>query len=126
MSQKTKLAFIASIVLNVLLVGVLLGQSPRRFDPGSMREQRMEQAIKDLPAASQTRLRERFKQLRATAEPLFREMRQIQDESARLLAVEPFDEAAFDGQRPEDQQNARRYDKKTIRSGQERRQGPDP
>ena len=98
MSQKTKLAFIASIVLNVLLVGVLLGQSPRRFDPGSMREQRMEQAIKDLPAASQTRLREKFKQLRATAEPLFREMRQIQDESARLLAVEPFDEAAFDGQ----------------------------
>ena len=98
MSQKTKLAFIASIVLNVLLVGVLLGQSPRRFDPGSMREQRMEQAIKDLPPASQTRLRERFKQLRATAEPLFGQMRQVQDESARLLAVEPFDEAAFDRQ----------------------------
>ena len=98
MSQKTKLAFIASIVLNVLLVGVLLGQSPRRFDRGAMREQRMEQAIKDLPATSQTRLRERFQQLRATAEPLFREMRQVQDESVRLLAVEPFDEAAFDGQ----------------------------
>ena len=98
MSQKTKLAFIVSIVLNVLLVGVLLGQSPRRFDRGSMREQRMEQAIKDLPAGSQTRLRERFQQLRATAEPLFREMRQVQDESVRLLAVEPFDEAAFDGQ----------------------------
>jgi Spy/CpxP family protein refolding chaperone len=58
----------------------------------------MEEVIKDLPAASQTRLRERFQQLRATAEPLFREMRQIQDESARLLGVEPFDEAAFDGQ----------------------------
>ena len=98
MSQKTKLAFIASIVLNVLLVGVLLGQSPRRFDRGAMREQRMEQVIKDLPAGSQTRLRERFKQLRATAEPMFGEMRPVQDESARLLAVEPFDEAAFDGQ----------------------------
>ncbi len=98
MSQKTKLAFIVSIVLNMLLVGVLLGQSPRRFDRGAMREQRMEQAIKDLPATSQTRLRERFQQLRATAEPLFREMRQVQDESVRLLAVEPFDEAAFDGQ----------------------------
>jgi uncharacterized membrane protein len=98
MSQKTKLAFIASIVLNMLLVGVLLGQSPRRFDRGAMREQRMEQAIKDLPATSQTRLRERFQQLRATAEPLFREMRQVQDESVRLLAVEPFDEVAFDGQ----------------------------
>jgi uncharacterized membrane protein len=98
MSQKTKLAFIASIVLNVLLVGVLLGQSPRRFDRGAMREQRMEQVIKDLPATSQSRLRERFQQLRATAEPLFREMRQVQDESVRLLAVEPFDEAVFDGQ----------------------------
>jgi predicted outer membrane protein len=58
----------------------------------------MEEVIKDLPAASQTRLRERFQQIRATAEPLFGQMRQVQDESARLLGVEPFDEAAFDGQ----------------------------
>ena len=98
MSQKTKLAFIASIILNVLLVGVLLGQSPRHLDRGAMREQRMEQAIKDMPEASQTRLRERFQQLRAAAEPLFKQMRQVQDESARLLGAEPFDEAAFDGQ----------------------------
>ena len=98
MSQKTKLAFIASIVLNVLLVGVLLGQSPRRFDRGAMREQRMEQAIKDMPEASQKRIRDRFQQLRAAAEPLFNQMRQVQDESSRLLGAEPFDEAAFDGQ----------------------------
>ena len=98
MSQKTKLAFIASIVLNVLLVGVLLGQSPRRFDRGAMRQQRMEQVIKDLPEASQTRLRERFQQLRSAADPLFTQMRQAQDETARLLGVGPFDEAAFDRQ----------------------------
>jgi uncharacterized membrane protein len=98
MSQKTKLVFIASIVLNVLLVGVLLGQSPRRFDRGSMREQRMEQAIKDLPEASQTRLRERFHQLRAAADPLFAQMRQAQDETVRLIGADPFDEAAFDRQ----------------------------
>ena len=98
MSQKTKLAFIASIILNVLLLGVLLGQSPRRFDRSAMREQRMEQAIKDMPEASKTRLREKFQQLRAAAEPLFKEMRQVQDESVQLLSAEPFDEAAFDGQ----------------------------
>ena len=98
MSQKTKLAFIASIVLNVLLVGVLVGQSPRRFDRGAMREQRMEQAIKDMPEASQARIRDRFQQLRTAAEPLFNQMRQLQDESARLLGAEPFDEAAFDSQ----------------------------
>jgi hypothetical protein len=49
MSQKTKLAFIASIVLNVLLVGVLLGQSPRRFERGAMREQRMDRRSKTCP-----------------------------------------------------------------------------
>jgi uncharacterized membrane protein len=98
MSQKTKLAFIASIVLNVLLVGVLLGQSPRRFDRSTVRQQRMEQVIKDLPEASQTRLRERFQQLRSTADPLFAQMRQAQDETARLIGADPFDEAAFDRQ----------------------------
>jgi uncharacterized membrane protein len=98
MSRKTKLAFLASIVLNVLLIGVLLGQTPRRFDRGALREQRMEQALKDLPQASQTRVRERFLQLRATAEPLFAELRQAQDETARLLGAEAFDESAFDQQ----------------------------
>jgi uncharacterized membrane protein len=98
MSQKTKLAFIASIILNVLLVGVLLGQSPRHVDRSAIREQRMEQAIKDMPEASKTRLREKFQQLRAAAEPLFKEMRQVQDETVQLLAADPFDEAAFDSQ----------------------------
>ncbi len=98
MSKKTKLAFLASLVLNVLLIGVLIGQSPRRLDRDARREQRMEQVLKDLPEASQARLRERFQQLRAPAEPLFAQMRPAQDETARLIAVEPFDEAAFDRQ----------------------------
>jgi uncharacterized membrane protein len=98
MNRKTKLAFIASIVLNVLLLGVLLGQSPHRFDHAARRQQRMEQVIKDLPEASQARLRERFQQLRAAAEPLFAQMRQAQDEARNLLGAEPFDETAFDRQ----------------------------
>jgi uncharacterized membrane protein len=98
MNRTVKLAFLASIILNVLLIGVLLGQSPRRFDRGAIRQQRVEQAIKDLPEASQTRLRERFQQLRAAADPLFAQMRQAQDETASLLGAEPFDEAAFDRQ----------------------------
>ena len=65
---------------------------------GALREQRLEQVLKDLPAASQTRLRDKFQQLRAAADPLFGQMRQVQDESARLLGVEPFDEAAYDRQ----------------------------
>jgi uncharacterized membrane protein len=98
MSRKARLAFLASLLLNVLLVGVLLGQSPHRFDRTALREQRMEEVLKDLPQESQTRLRERFQTVRAIAVPLFAEMRRAQDETARLLASEPFDEAAFDGQ----------------------------
>ena len=98
MNRTVKLAFVASITLNVLLIGVLLGQAPRRFDRGAARQQRTEQALKGLPEASQSRLRERLQQLRSAAEPLFEQMRKDQDEAARLLGNAPFDEAAYDRQ----------------------------
>jgi uncharacterized membrane protein len=80
----------------LLLLGFLIGQSPRRLDRGAMREQLMEQKLKDLPEASQVRLRQRFKELRTTAEPLFDRLRDAQDETARLVGAEPFDIAAFE------------------------------
>jgi len=98
MNRNIKLAFIASLILNVLLVGVLLGQSPRRFDRGTMRQQRMDQALKDLPEAAQTRLREKFQQLRAAADPIFEQIRKNEDQAVQLLGNEPFDESAYDRQ----------------------------
>ncbi len=98
MSKKTKLLFIASIVLNMLLIGVLLGQSPRRLGRGALHQQRMEAAIKDLPEASQTRLRERLQQLRAAADPLFEQIRKNEADAVELLGKEPFDEPAYDRQ----------------------------
>ena len=98
MNRAAKMTFVGSIILNVLLLGFVLGQSPRRFDRNALRQQRMEQVIKDLPEASQQRLRERFQQLRATADPLFEQMRKAQDEAVQLLGAESFDEAALDRQ----------------------------
>jgi len=98
MTRTAKLAFVASITLNVLLIGVLLGQTPRRFNRSAVREQRMEQALKDLPEASRARLRERFQQLRSAGETLFEQIRKHQDEAVRLLGNDPFDEAAYNGQ----------------------------
>jgi uncharacterized membrane protein len=98
MNRKLKFAFIASLILNVLLIGVLLGQSPRRFDRGTMRQQRMDQALKDLPEAAQTRLREKFQQLRAAADPLFDQIRKNEEQAVQLLGKEPFDESAYDYQ----------------------------
>ena len=98
MNRNIKFAFIASLILNVLLIGVLLGQSPRRFDGGAMRQRRMDQALKDLPEAAQTRLREKFQQLRAAADPLFDQIRKNEEEAVQLLGKEPFDESAYDRQ----------------------------
>jgi uncharacterized membrane protein len=98
MNRKLKFAFIASLIVNVLLIGVLLGQSPRRFDRGTMRQQRMDQALKDLPEAAQTRLREKFQQLRAAADPLFAQLRKNEEDAVQLLGNEPFDESAYDRQ----------------------------
>ena len=95
MSKKFKLAFLASLFLNVVLIGVFLGQSPRHFDRGARREQRMDQTLEGLPVEAQSRLREKMAQLRSAAQPLFERIRTAQDEAARALGAEPFDEAVY-------------------------------
>src|SRR4029453_7487030 len=94
MSKTVKLVFLTSLVFNVLLVGVLLGRLPR--DVGFGRQQRMEQALKDLPEPTQTRFREKFKQLRATGDPLRDQIRLAREETLGILRADPFDEAAYD------------------------------
>jgi uncharacterized membrane protein len=95
MSKKFKIAFLASLFLNVVLIGVFLGQSPRHFDRGARREQRLDQVLEGLPVEAQARLREKMAAIRSAAQPLFERLRTAQDEAARALAAEPFDEAAY-------------------------------
>lgn len=95
MSKKLKIAFLASLFLNVVLIGVFLGQSPRHFDRAARREQRLDQALEGLPAEAQARLRQKMAAIRSAAQPLFERIRTAQDEAARALAAEPFDEAAY-------------------------------
>jgi uncharacterized membrane protein len=98
MNKTLKVLFLVSLILNVLLVGVLMGQLPRRLERGSFREQRMEQALRDLPQPMQTRLREKFKQMRAASDPLRDQLRVAREQTLSTLSAEPFDEAAYDRQ----------------------------
>jgi uncharacterized membrane protein len=104
MSKKLKAAFLVSLVLNVVLVGVLLGHqwgfraTVHRFDRETRREQRMEEVLEGLPPDAQARLRDKFRQLRSAAEPFFREMRQAQDAALKVLGADPFDPTALDHQ----------------------------
>ena len=98
MNRTARIVFVISIILNVLMLGVIVGQSPRRFVPGAMRQQRLDQVLKNLPEAEQSRLRERFQKLRTAADPMFGEIRQAEDQAVDLLGRETFDEAAYDRQ----------------------------
>ncbi|MGH7768255.1 MAG: periplasmic heavy metal sensor [Candidatus Binatia bacterium] len=97
MSKKLKLAFIVSIVLNVLLAGVILGDLPRRFDRAPRSGERMiKRDLAALPEPLRTRFREKMEQARRSG--MRAKIRQERNEAIRLLAAEPFDEAAFDRQ----------------------------
>ena len=98
MSKTAKLAFVASLVLNLLLLGVILGQVPRASTPAPARQQRMEEALKKLPEPAQSRLRANFAEIRAAGEPFREKIDQVRAETLRLLSTEPFDEAAYDAQ----------------------------
>jgi len=97
MTKTVKLAFLGSLVLNVLLLGVILGQVPRGLEgTPTTRQQRMEDSLKKLPEPTQARLREKFSQIRAAGDPLRQQIDQARAETLRLLSADPFDEAAYD------------------------------
>jgi uncharacterized membrane protein len=98
MSKRVKIVFLASLVLNLLLAGVIAGLAPRHLDARPARQERLEAALRSVPEPTQSRLRDHFSQLRAAADPLRRELEQARAEALRLLSVEPFDESAYDSQ----------------------------
>lgn len=98
MNKTLKLAFLASLVLNLLLLGVILGRVPHEFNSAPTRKQRMEEALKKLPAATQTHLRETLAQIRAAGDPLREQIDTARNEALRLISAEPFDETAYDRQ----------------------------
>lgn len=99
MTKPVKLVFLASLVLNLLLLGVILGLVPRGSGTTRPpRTQRMEEALKKVPEPAQSRFREKFAQIRAATDPLRQQIDEARAETLRLLAAEPFDEAAYDRQ----------------------------
>ena len=99
MTKAVKLAFLASLVLNLLLLGVILGHAPRGHEATPpTRQQRMEDALKKVPEPSQSRFREKFAQISAVNDPLRQQIDEARAETLRLLAAERFDEVAYDRQ----------------------------
>lgn len=98
MSKKLKFACLASLIVNVLLIGVLLGQLPNRLEQSSSRQQNMEQALQELPEPIQAQVRGKIEQMHEAVEPIREQIREARDEAVRALITEPFDPAAYDRQ----------------------------
>jgi uncharacterized membrane protein len=98
MNKALKLAFVASLVLNVLLIGVLLGQLPNRFAGGYSPQGRIEAAAQQLPEPARSRFRNQMAQLRAEVQPLREQVQEARNNTLRAFGAEPFDEAAFEQQ----------------------------
>jgi uncharacterized membrane protein len=98
MNTKLKFAFLASLILNALLIGILVGQLPNRLTKNPSRKERMEQALKNLPEPVQTQFRSKMEQIRQVGKPLREQIRMARDDIMRILIAEPFDQAAYDRQ----------------------------
>ncbi|HEY3302775.1 MAG TPA: periplasmic heavy metal sensor [Candidatus Binatia bacterium] len=98
MNKTLKLVFLISIVLNVLLVGVLLGELPNRFDRRPLPQERIAAAAKQLPESERPRFESKMEQMRKEVQPLRDQLQEARQETLRVFAAEPFDESAFDRQ----------------------------
>ena len=98
MNTKLKFAFLASLLVNVFLVGILLGELPHHFDEGVSREERMEKAIGKLPESLQARFREKMERMREGSEQLRDQIQEAREEAIRILIAEPFDGTTYDRQ----------------------------
>src|SRR6188508_2610553 len=98
MNTKIKSAFIASLVLNVLLLGILFGTLSPGFGREGSRRERLTAEIEKLPEPARSRFRDKMAQLRSADDPSREQMRQARNQAIELLVAEPFDEAAYDAQ----------------------------
>ena len=96
MTRKLRVAFLLSIVINVLLAGVILGALPHRFIGGPPSRERFRTDIDNLPEPARSRFLGKMDEFRN--DPSRQQMTDARNEAIRLLVAVPFDEAAYDRQ----------------------------
>ncbi len=98
MNTKLKIAFIVSIILNVLLLGIFFGTLSPGFGRESSRRERLSAEIQKLPEPARSRFRDKMAQLRSADDPLREQIRQARNQAIEILVAESLDEAAYDNQ----------------------------
>lgn len=91
MSRKLKIIFTASILLNILLIGVGAGWYHKKshYWPGGYERPKISDESREA-------IRSNFKQARSEMKPIFEEMRAAKTQMENVLSAPEFDEAAYD------------------------------
>lgn len=98
MNRKLRTVFLVSLIVNVLLVGMLFGALPRSFGERHSFRDRFKADIEKLPEPARTRMRESVEQSRKTDKPALEEIGRAREDALKMVASDPFDEAAYDRQ----------------------------
>ncbi len=92
MSKKMKLVFTLSVLANLLLAGLMIGHSAKRWGgpPPAL------PSAENLSAESAALIRKVFEEERAGLQPLIDEMRGVKSDLMHAVSAETFDTQAFD------------------------------
>ena len=86
MNRTMKIVFLASLIANVLLVGVLFGALPHRFAGRTSFRDRFRADIEKLPEPARTRLRDNIEQIHKADAPFLADIERSRNEALRIAA----------------------------------------
>ena len=99
MSKKVKIFITTSVLLNVLLVGIVIGGiSKSHFSPGhqpARMEQRLSEILEILPADKSEEFEQRISELKALRHADKTTMRSARKNVMQVFMQEPFDKASY-------------------------------
>lgn len=96
MSKTIKVFIFFSVVLNLLLVGMVIGHLSHRWGKEHWRQAPFTEAIERLPKEKQAMVKETMKEAFSKGKGLGKEIRKERKEIVKVITAEPFDEAAYD------------------------------
>ena len=95
MSKKMKILIFSSLLLNVLLVGVVIGDVSHRFHIEHFVRKSVEEFASKLPGDKAALFVETVERIHLNNRDEYNQIRKAREEAMKLLSADEFDEAAY-------------------------------
>jgi uncharacterized membrane protein len=95
MSNKVKILILVSVLVNVLLIGVVIGHVSHRFGRMGFARRHMTELAAKLPAEKERLLSQTLDRVHRENRKIHREIRNTRAKAISILTAPDFDEAAY-------------------------------